>query len=59
MTNQQQQEHILWGPAVPDGVLIGHALAGDQVAFECLRKLRKESTCIVRYGLLLSCGDRS
>jgi RNA polymerase sigma factor (sigma-70 family) len=33
---QQQQESVLRGPGVPDGVLIGQALAGDQSAFACL-----------------------
>ena len=35
---QQQQKSVLQGPAVPDGVLIGQALAGDQSAFEGLLK---------------------
>src|SRR5438132_5185446 len=33
---QPQQDSILQGQGVPDGVLVGQALAGDQRAFELL-----------------------
>ena len=36
MTKQPRQYHILQGQGVPDGVLVGQALAGDQRAFELL-----------------------
>src|SRR5438270_12940148 len=33
---QLRKDSILQGPGVPDGVLVGQALAGDQLAFELL-----------------------
>jgi hypothetical protein len=33
---QPQQDSILQRNEVPDGLLVGQALAGDQCAFECL-----------------------
>jgi len=36
---QPRQYSILQGQAVPDGILVGQALAGDQRAFELLHDL--------------------
>src|SRR5256712_5529485 len=45
---QPQQDSILQGQGVPDGVLVGQALAGDQRAFEVLvsRSHRPLVSCI-------------